>query len=77
MESSQPSGTQEMEWIRRAQEGDREAFGHLVERYQRRVFSLVFRLLHRRDEVEDIAQEIRQLTDDTLNQFPKPQKRSA
>lgn len=58
MESSQPSGTQEMEWIRRAQEGDREAFGHLVERYQRRVFSLVFRLLHRRDEVEDIAQEI-------------------
>ncbi len=58
MESSKSSGTQEMEWIRRAQEGDREAFGHLVERYQKRVFSLVFRLLHRRDEVEDIAQEI-------------------
>ncbi len=49
---------QEVEWIQRAQRGEGEAFGLLVERYQRRVFSLVFHLVRRRDEVEDIAQEI-------------------
>jgi len=49
---------QELEWIRRAQRGQREAFGSLVERYQRRVFALVFRLTGERDQVEDLAQEI-------------------
>lgn len=49
---------QEAEWIARAQRGEAEAFGLLVERYQRRVFALVFRLVRRRDEVEDLAQEI-------------------
>jgi RNA polymerase sigma-70 factor (ECF subfamily) len=58
MDSPQPSAAQEIEWIKRAQAGDREAFGLLVERYQKRVFSLVFHVLHRPDEVEDIAQEI-------------------
>ncbi|HUU14306.1 MAG TPA: sigma-70 family RNA polymerase sigma factor [Terriglobia bacterium] len=58
MQSPQPSAAQETAWIRRAQAGDREAFGQLVERYQKRVFALVFHLLYRRDEVEDIAQEI-------------------
>lgn len=49
---------QEVAWIRGAQRGDREAFGHLVERYQKRVFSQVFRLVRRREEVEDLAQEV-------------------
>jgi RNA polymerase sigma-70 factor (ECF subfamily) len=48
----------DIELIKRVQRGDREAFEPLVERYQRRVFSLVFHLVRRRDEVEDIAQEI-------------------
>lgn len=48
---------QEAEWIRRLQAGDREPFARLVERYQRRVFSLVYHLVRRRDETEDIAQE--------------------
>jgi RNA polymerase sigma-70 factor (ECF subfamily) len=48
----------ELEWIKRCQGGDREAFGLLVERYQRRVFSLVFHILRRRDAVEDVAQEV-------------------
>jgi RNA polymerase sigma-70 factor, ECF subfamily len=47
----------EAEWIRRLQAGDREPFGWLVERYQRRIFSLVYHLVRRRDEVEDIVQE--------------------
>ncbi len=49
---------QERDWITRAQRGDSEAFGPLVERYRRRVFSLVHHLVRRRDEVEDLAQEI-------------------
>ena len=49
---------EEVQWIRDAQRGEREAFGSLVERYQRRVISHVSRLVRRREDVEDIAQEI-------------------
>jgi RNA polymerase sigma-70 factor (ECF subfamily) len=58
MGSSKPDVQQEAEWIGRCQRGEREAFGPLVERYQRRVFSLVYHLVRRRDEAEDLAQEI-------------------
>jgi RNA polymerase sigma-70 factor, ECF subfamily len=49
---------EEVSWIRRVQAGDQEAFGFLVERYQRKVFGLIFHLVRRQDEVEDLAQEI-------------------
>ncbi|MBZ5515857.1 MAG: sigma-70 family RNA polymerase sigma factor [Acidobacteriia bacterium] len=49
---------QELAWIQAAQRGDREAFGRLVERYQQRVFAQVFRLVRRREDVEDLAQEV-------------------
>lgn len=49
---------QEVAWIQSAQRGDREAFGQLVERYQQRVFAQVFRLVRRREDVEDLAQEV-------------------
>lgn len=58
MASPQPDVAQELEWIKRAQKGDGEVFGLLVERYERRVFSLVYRLVRRREDVEDLAQEI-------------------
>lgn len=58
MPSPRPELDQEVEWIQRAQSGDREAFGQLVERHTRRVFSLVSHLVRRRDDVEDLAQEI-------------------
>ena len=48
----------EVEWVKSAQRGDREAFGLLVQQHQRRIFSLVFNLVRRPDEVEDLAQEI-------------------
>ena len=48
----------EAAWIRRVQAGDRDAYGPLVERYQRRIFALVYRLLRRREDVEETAQEI-------------------
>src|SRR5713226_3422757 len=55
---SSPQAAEEIEWVRRVQKGDRAAFGRLVERHERRVRSLVFHLVRRRDEVEDITQEI-------------------
>jgi len=48
----------ETDWVARVQRGDREAFTPLVERHERRVRSLVYHLVRRRDEVEDITQEI-------------------
>ncbi len=50
--------SEEVQWIRAAQRGEREPFGFLIERYQRRVLSHVARLVRRRDDVEDIAQEV-------------------
>ena len=58
MARSESEVTHEVELIRRVQRGDSEAFGSLVERYQSRIFSIVFHLVRRRDEVEDLAQEI-------------------
>jgi len=56
--ASSPQALEETEWVRRVQKGDRAAFGPLVERYERRVRSLVFHLVRRRDEAEDITQDI-------------------
>jgi RNA polymerase sigma-70 factor (ECF subfamily) len=58
MARSESEVAHEVECIRRVQQGEGEAFGSLVERHQQRVFSIVFHLVRRRDEVEDLAQEI-------------------
>lgn len=49
---------QELEWIRNAKQGSHEAFGALVERYQRRVFTLIYRVTGDREQVEDLSQEV-------------------
>jgi RNA polymerase sigma-70 factor (ECF subfamily) len=43
--------------VQRALAGDREAFGTLIQRYQRLVFRIVGGLLRNREDVEDAAQE--------------------
>lgn len=43
--------------VERAQRGDKQAFGLLVSKYQRRVFRLLSRLIRDSAEVEDAAQE--------------------
>jgi RNA polymerase sigma-70 factor (ECF subfamily) len=58
MDQPKPGVDQEVDWIKRVQGGEQELFGFLVERHQRRVFSIIYHLVRRRDEVEDIAQEI-------------------
>lgn len=49
--------TDETEWIRRAQQGDQIAFGHLVAAYQTPVYNLTYRILGNATEAEDAAQE--------------------
>ncbi len=58
MASSKTDATGEIELVRRCQRGETEAFRPLIERYQKRVFGIVFHLVRRRDEVEDLAQDI-------------------
>lgn len=58
MAISKPGSAEEVEWILRCQRGDSQAFEPLVERHQRRVFSLVYHLVRRQDQVEDLVQEV-------------------
>ncbi len=58
MADSKPDVDQDREWIDRCRRGERDAFEPLVERYRRRVFSVVFHMVRRADQVEDLAQEI-------------------
>jgi RNA polymerase sigma-70 factor (ECF subfamily) len=48
---------QERAWIEQALKGDRVAFGHLVQAYQRPVYNLTYRMLGDPAEAEDAAQE--------------------
>jgi RNA polymerase sigma-70 factor (ECF subfamily) len=48
---------QEHSWIKAARQGDRGAFGRLVEAYQGAVYNLTYRMLGDPTEAEDAAQE--------------------
>lgn len=43
--------------VESARKGDRQAFGRLVERYQRRVYALAFGIVRQREDAWDVAQE--------------------
>lgn len=43
--------------VAQARGGDSEAFGKLVERYSTRIYTHLFRMVQRREEAEDLAQE--------------------
>ncbi len=43
--------------VERARAGDREAFGEIVKRWQRRIFALAYGMLGSHDEANDVAQE--------------------
>ena len=46
------------ELVRRAQDGDKEAYEELVHRHQHRVFAVAGGILRRREDVEDVAQQV-------------------
>src|SRR5690242_21953587 len=50
--------TPDRELVRRAQGEDKEAFEELVQRHQHRVFAVAGGILRRREDVEDIAQQV-------------------
>src|SRR5712691_8741873 len=56
---SQPlTATDDRELVRRAQTEDQEAYEELVWRHQHRVFAVAGGILRRREDVEDIAQQV-------------------
>jgi RNA polymerase sigma-70 factor (ECF subfamily) len=44
--------------VRRAQSGDRQAFGRLVERYERAVYATVYRRLRNHAETQEVSQDV-------------------
>ncbi|MHB8501392.1 MAG: RNA polymerase sigma factor [Candidatus Acidiferrales bacterium] len=62
--SAKPPGSkaagaaEDRELVRRAQNEDQEAFEELVRRHQHRVFAVAGGILRRREDVEDIAQQV-------------------
>ncbi len=50
--------TEEARFVARLVARDESAFNELVVAYERRVFALVFRMIGRREEAEDLAQEV-------------------
>lgn len=51
-------GADDRELVRRAQGEDQEAYEELVRRHQHRVFAVAGGILRRREDVEDIAQQV-------------------
>ncbi len=49
---------EELQLVQRAQEGDREAFQELVERYQRKVYGICIGMLKDPDDSMDVSQEV-------------------
>lgn len=55
--------------IELSKEGQEEAFAVLVTRYQNRVFSIIYRILHIPEETEDMAQDVFVTVYRSLDQF--------
>ena len=56
---ARPAGAaDDRELVRRAQQEDKEAFEELIRRHQHRVFAVAGGILKRREDVEDIAQQV-------------------
>lgn len=51
-------GTEEAALVRRVQAQDEIAFREVVERYQAKVFSIIYGILRNRNDAEDIAQQV-------------------
>ncbi len=50
--------SEEADLVRRVQAGDEIAFREIVERYQAKVFSIIYGILRNRNDAEDIAQQV-------------------
>lgn len=59
--------------VEAAQSGDEAAFNQLIQRYKRRVFGTLFRIIGRREEVEDVAQDVFVRLHQSLPQLRTPE----
>lgn len=62
-----------IEIVRRAQAGEQEAFQALIEQFQRRILGSLYRIIGRREEVEDVAQEVFVRLHQSLPQLRSPE----
>ena len=61
----------EAEWLIEAQNGDPQAFTYLVEKYQRPVYNLCYRMLGNAQDAEDAAQEAFFRAYNALNRYDR------
>ncbi len=52
------SGPSDADLVARAREGDRRAFGEIVDRYQSKVYGILYRMTSDPDAVNDLGQEV-------------------
>src|SRR5262244_1859232 len=57
-QAAAPAAADDRELVRRAQKEDKEAFEELIRRHTNRVFAVASGILHRREDVEDISQQV-------------------
>ncbi|MGA2418601.1 MAG: sigma-70 family RNA polymerase sigma factor [Candidatus Acidiferrum sp.] len=53
-----PAALGDRELVTRAQREDKEAFEELIRRHQQRVFAVAARILRKREDIEDISQQV-------------------
>lgn len=59
--------------VKLAQRGDESAFSELIDNYKRRVFGTLFRIIGKRDDVEDVAQDVFVRLHQSLPQLRSPE----
>ena len=69
MATSSLTGIDESAVVAQAREGDTEAFGELVRRYEGRIFRLAQHVTQNREDAEDVLQETFMKAYEHLDQF--------
>lgn len=58
LDLEQAPADQQAQWMARAQQGDRVAYGQLVQTYQDRLYNAILRIIGDREEARDLTQEV-------------------
>ena len=52
------SNQEDLEWLKRFKEGNRNAFDFLVRKYQRQLYSVIYHMTSNREDTADVLQEV-------------------
>jgi RNA polymerase sigma-70 factor (ECF subfamily) len=72
--SKYPNNPEQMMWITQAKHGSSAAFNHIVEKYQKPVYNLCYRMFNNRDDAEEAAQEVFMRAYFKLDSYAEPYK---